>query len=94
MNPFFIIPALLITIISGILGWFFIGMAALPGAGMSTSFPMQMVRGLFYAEPVVVIVSLYFLVVQGQSTYFALLWALIPLSPVLLVWLLLYIDCL
>ncbi len=69
-----------------IFGWFAMMFASLPGAEMSYALSMRIIRGLFYIYPITSGLSIYLLHRHFDTSYFALLWFLGPILPLMIVW--------
>ena len=78
---------LAVVLLTGVLGWFALMFASLPGAEMHRSLSMRLVRGLFYSYPLWVLVPLYQLKYNSVASSVDLLWGIVPMLPLLLVWL-------
>ncbi|WP_412513408.1 hypothetical protein [Shewanella indica] len=75
------------ALLTGVLGWFALMFASLPGAELRRSLSMRLVRGLFYSYPLWVLVPVYQLKYTMVASSMGLLWGIVPMLPLLLVWL-------
>ncbi|WP_447018394.1 hypothetical protein [Shewanella algae] len=74
------------ALLTGVLGWFALMFASLPGAELRRSLSMRLVRGLFYSYPLWVLVPVYQLKYTLVASSVDLLWGIAPMLPLLLVW--------
>ena len=86
MREVIVAVVVMIMSVTSFFGWFAMMFASLPGAEVSYTLSMRIVRGLFYIYPIISMLSIFFLYKQLGVTYYALLWCLVPLIPIALVW--------
>lgn len=82
-----VVIAQLMTLVFGLFGWIAVMFASLPGSSLSMSWHARCIRGVFYTYPAVVLLALYLLRTYGPDSVWAFAAVLIPLLPVVLVWL-------
>ncbi len=65
------------ALLTGVLGWFALMFASLPGAELRRSLSMRLVRGLFYSYPLWVLVPVYQLKYTLVASSVDLLWGIV-----------------